>query len=63
VVVNGKMEILSIKIDPDVLAENDPEIVETLVAAAVNEGIKKAHDLIKDKMSDITGGMDIPGLT
>ncbi len=63
VVVNGKMEVLSLKIDPEVLAQDDPEMVETLVAAAVNEGIRKAQELIKDKMSDITGGMDIPGLT
>ena len=63
VVVNGKMEILSIKIDPDIIDKEDPELLETLVAAAVNEGVRKAQDLMKEKMLEMTGGIDIPGLT
>ena len=63
VIANGKMEILSIKIDPDIIDRDDPEMLETLVAAAVNEGVRKAQELMQKKMSEMTGGLDIPGLT
>lgn len=61
VVVTGKCELESIKIDPEVC--EDQEMLETLVCAGVNEGIRKAQDLLKEKMREISGGIDIPGLT
>ncbi len=63
VVLNGKMEVLSVKIDPEIIDRDDPEMLETLVAAAVNEGTRKAQELVRDKMTELTGGIDIPGLT
>lgn len=63
VVMNGKMEVLSIKIDPEVINADDPEMLETLVAAAVSETNKKAQLLVKEKMIEMTGGIDIPGIT
>lgn len=63
VVFNGKMELLSLKIDPEIDTSGDPEMLETLITAAVNEGIKKSQELIKNKMQDLTGGIDIPGIT
>ena len=45
------------------LDKDDPEMLETLVRAAVNEGVAKAHELVQAKMAELTGGMDIPGLT
>ena len=63
VVMNGKLELLSLTIDPEIIDSEDPEMLETLVAAAVNEGIRKAQDLLKTKMSQLTGGIDIPGIT
>lgn len=63
VAMNGKMEVLSIKIDPEVINAAEPEILETLVAAAVNEATRLAQERVKDKMSELTGGLDIPGLT
>lgn len=60
---NGKLELLELKIDPDIIDAGDQAMVETLIVAAVNEGINKAQDLLKDKMQELTGGMDIPGLT
>ena len=63
VVINGKMELLSLDIDPEIIESGDREMLETLIAAAVNEGIRKAQDLLKNKMSELTGGIDIPGLT
>lgn len=62
VVVNGKKELVSIKIEPDVVDPDDVETLEDLVMAAVNEGIKKANDLMSDRMGAVTGGMNIPGL-
>lgn len=63
VVVTGKMEIESIKIDPEIIDKEDPEMLETLVRAAVNEGMRLSQDLVKTKMTELTGGMDIPGIT
>ena len=63
VVINGKMEVQSIKIDPEIINRDDPEMLETLVAAAVNEATRKAQDLVREKMGELTGGIDIPGLT
>ncbi len=63
VVVNGKMELISLSIDPDIIDKDDPEMLETLIRAAVNEGVSKAHELVQAKMTELTGGMDIPGLT
>jgi nucleoid-associated protein EbfC len=62
VTVNGKMELLSVVIDPEVIDKDEPEMLATLVQAAVNEGIAKVQQLIKSKMSELTGGMDIPDL-
>lgn len=63
VVMTGKQEIISIKIDPEIIDREDPEMLETLVQAATNEAIKKVQELVKDKMTALTGGIDIPGLT
>lgn len=63
VVVNGKMELISLTIDPDIIDKDDPEMLETLIRAAVNEGVAKAHELVQAKMTELTGGIDIPGLT
>ncbi|SRR5690606_22536355 len=63
VVVNGKMELVELKIDPEVITKDDPEMLETLVRSAVNEGVRKAHEHVKNKMTELTGGIDIPGLT
>jgi hypothetical protein len=63
VIMTGKMELLSIKIDPEIINPADPQYLETLVQAAFNDGIYKAQDLVKAKMTEMTGGIDIPGLT
>lgn len=63
VTLNGRFEVLSIKIDPEIINPEDPEMLETLVAAAVNEGVRKVQDLVKAKMTELTGGFEIPGLT
>lgn len=62
VVVNGKKEIESLKIKPEAVDPEDVETLEDLIMVAVNDAIKKADDLMADGMSEITGGLNIPGL-
>jgi DNA-binding YbaB/EbfC family protein len=59
---NGAKKILSVKISPDAVDPDDIEMLEDLVTAAVNEALNKADELMKDKMSGITGGMDLGGM-
>ncbi len=59
--VNGKGELMQIKIDPQ--AAGDVELLEDLVTAAVGAATRKAHDAMKSEMAQLTGGMNIPGLT
>lgn len=61
-VANGKQEIISVKIDPEVVKLNDMEMLQDLVLAAVNEALKKAQEMISEEMRKITGGLNIPGL-
>ncbi|MCK4262199.1 YbaB/EbfC family nucleoid-associated protein [bacterium] len=61
--VNGEGQILSIKIEPEVVDSKDMEMLEDLVLAAVNEGLRKAQQLMAEEMGKITGGINIPGLS
>ncbi|HEX9860018.1 MAG TPA: YbaB/EbfC family nucleoid-associated protein [Nitrospirota bacterium] len=61
VVANGKMEVLSIKIEKDVVDPEDIDMLQDLVTAAVNEALKKAQDMMGEEMGKITGGMGLPG--
>ncbi|MBF88384.1 MAG: hypothetical protein CMG75_01785 [Candidatus Marinimicrobia bacterium] len=54
--INGKYELLSLKIDPDLLGD-DIEMIEDLVVAAVNQGVKKANKASQKKMSSVSGSM------
>ena len=62
VVATGKKEIQSIKIKPEAVDPDDVETLEDLIMVAVNDAIKKADDLMNESMSEITGGINIPGL-
>ena len=62
VTANGKQEILSIRIEPEVVDPEDVEMLQDLVAAAVNEALKKAQEMVAEEMAKVTGGMSIPGL-
>ena len=62
VVVNGKMRLESLEIEPEVLASEEPEMVQDLVVAAVNEGIEKAQEMASSRMNALTGGLNLPGL-
>ncbi len=62
VTANGKQEVLSIRIEPEVVDPEDVEMLQDLVAAAVNEALKKAQEMMAEEMAKVTGGMSIPGL-
>jgi len=60
--INGKKEIISVKIEPEVVDPDDIETLEDLITAAVNEAIKKVEAVSQDEMSKITGSMSLPGM-
>jgi nucleoid-associated protein EbfC len=62
VVVNGRQEVVSIKIDPQVVDPEDIEMLQDLVVAAINDGLRKAQEMSSSEMSKIAGGLNIPGL-
>ena len=62
VTVNGKQEVLTIKIEPEIVTNTDVSMLQDLVLAAVNEAINKSKELVSQELSALTGGMKIPGL-
>lgn len=60
---NGKQEILSIKIDPEVVVPEDVQMLEDLVLAAVSQALKKSQEIYQEEMSKLTGGLNVPGLS
>ncbi len=62
VTVNGSHEVLSIKMNPDVVDPEEVEMLEDLLIAALNESIKKANDAMEQGMEKAKGGLSIPGL-
>ncbi|MBE9542665.1 MAG: YbaB/EbfC family nucleoid-associated protein [Proteobacteria bacterium] len=62
VIATGKQEIASIKIDPEVVNQEDIEMLEDLILAAVNDALFQAKQMVSEEMSKLTGGVNIPGL-
>jgi nucleoid-associated protein EbfC len=62
VVANGKQEIVSVKINKEVVNPNDIEMLQDLVLEASNQALKNISTQINDAMSKVTGGLSIPGL-
>jgi DNA-binding YbaB/EbfC family protein len=60
--LNGKQELLEIKIDPQVIDPSDKEMLEELVVAAVAQAREKVAELQQEKMAEVTGGLPIPGM-
>ena len=63
VTVSGKGELVSLKIERDVVNAEDVEMLQDLILAAVNEGVRKAQEMAQSEMMKLTGGLNIPGLT
>ncbi|MEW6350684.1 MAG: YbaB/EbfC family nucleoid-associated protein [Thermodesulfobacteriota bacterium] len=60
--VNGAMEVVSLKIEKELLTGEDQELLEDLIIAAVNDGLGKARDMVAQEVSKLTGGLRIPGM-
>jgi DNA-binding YbaB/EbfC family protein len=61
-VVNGKYELVSLKIEREVVDPEDIEMLQDLIVAAVNEGVRKSQEMAQEEMAKVTGGLNIPGL-
>ncbi len=61
--INGKMALVGLKISPDTAGSGDVEMLEDLIKAAVTAGQRKAAEGIKEKMRELTGGLNVPGLS
>jgi hypothetical protein len=62
VTVNGKQELLAIQIEKEVINPDDADMLQDLIAAAVNDAMRKAREMIQSEMGRLTGGINIPGL-
>jgi DNA-binding YbaB/EbfC family protein len=61
VTVTGKQELVSLAIDPSAVDPDDVEMLQDLVVAAVNDGLRASRDLAEQKMAAVTGGLKLPG--
>lgn len=61
-VVNGRQELVALKIDPEVVVPEDVEMLQDLIQAAVNEALSRSREMMAAEMAKLTGGMQIPGL-
>jgi nucleoid-associated protein EbfC len=60
--VNGQFNVTSIKIEPSVISADEKEMLEDLIISAINDGMRKARELVSAEMSKVTGGLKIPGM-
>ena len=63
VTVNGRGDILSISIEEPLLNAEEKDMLQDLIVAATNDGLRKAKELGKQEMQQLTGGLNIPGLS
>ncbi|MBF0119115.1 MAG: YbaB/EbfC family nucleoid-associated protein [Desulfobacterales bacterium] len=65
IVANGKQQIVSIKIEKEVVDPEDVEMLQDLLVAAINDALAKSQEMVSEEMSKLTGGLglNIPGLT
>lgn len=62
VVVNGRKEVVSLTIDPQVLIPEEGEILADMIIAAVNQGVRQAEEMMAQAIGKLTGGLKLPGL-
>ncbi len=60
--VNGKMHLIKMKLEKEVVDPEDVEMLEDMIVAAYSDGARKAQDMVDSEMSKFTGGLNIPGL-
>jgi len=61
ITVNGEQEVLTVKVNKDIVDPEDIEMLEDMVLVAVNDAIKQSKDEAKNKLAGVTGGLNIPG--
>ena len=61
-VVDGKLNVVEIRINPAAVDPEDVEMLEDMVLAAINQGQQKAQEMMDQQMCQLTGGLQIPGL-
>ena len=61
-VANGRLELVSLRIDPEVATPDDVDMLQDLILAAVNEALNRAREMMAQEMAKLTGGMQIPGM-
>lgn len=60
--VNGRLELLSIRIEPTAVNPQDIEMLQDLIVAAVNSAIRRSQEMVKEEMGKVAGELNIPGL-
>jgi len=60
--MNGNKQLISVQVDSEVFAGGDKEMLQDLIVAAVNEGVRKIEETMNSQMGNLTGGLKIPGL-
>lgn len=61
-VVSGRLELKALQISPEAIDPDDPEMLADLVMAAVNEGLRRAQEMVQKEMARVTGGLSLPGI-
>ncbi|MBZ5668141.1 MAG: YbaB/EbfC family nucleoid-associated protein [Acidobacteriia bacterium] len=61
--MNGQKQLHEVRIDPDVFASQDLEMLQDLILAAVNEASRKVDEQLASQMGNLAGGLNLPGLT
>jgi hypothetical protein len=61
VTVNGRPEVVAVKIDPAAVDPEDLEMLQDLIVAATNEALRKAQEMVAQAMARFTGGLSLPG--
>lgn len=62
VVVNGRQELVSIRIEPEVINSDDKEMLQDLILAAINDGLSKAKEMVNEEMGKLTRGLNLPNI-
>ena len=62
VVANGRQEIVSISIDPEVIDPDDADMLQDLIQAAVNDGLSRAKEMVNEEMGKLTKGLNLPNI-
>ena len=62
VTVNGRQEVLSVRIEKEVISPQEADLLQDLVRAAVNEALSRSREMIAAEMSKVTGGIKLPGM-